>query len=96
MKRTLVLVSLSLGVLAGCTASSPPGKELAEEMIDTLDVSDEVKACMQARVDEFALTDEELVGFSDFDDVADKAAGGNEQALRILARFESELAACNN
>lgn len=95
MKRTLALAALSLGLLAGCAASSPPGKELAVEMIGTLDVSDQVKECMIGRVDDFALTEDEAIGFEDFDDVAAKAADGNEQALQILARFEADLAACN-
>lgn len=95
MKRTFAVTALSLGVLVGCAASSPPGKELAEEMIDTLDVSDQVKECMIGQVEDFGLTEEEALGFSDFDDVAAKAASGNEQAQLIMARFEADLAACN-
>lgn len=89
------MAALSLGFLVGCAASSPPGKELAVEMINTLDVSDEVKACMIEEVDDFGLTEEEALGFVDFDDVAAKAAAGNEQALQIMARFEADLTACN-
>lgn len=63
-------------------------------MIDTLDVSDPVKACMRLRVDEFQLTAEEATGFEDFDDVAAKADGGNELAIQVMDRFEAELASC--
>lgn len=63
-------------------------------MIDTLDVSETVKACMRQAVDDFQLTAEEATGFEDFDDVAAKADGGNELAVQVMDRFESELAAC--
>lgn len=84
----------ALSVLTACGASAPPAKELADEMIDTLDVSDSVKDCMHLEVEDFALTAEEATGFEDFDDVAAKAAGGNELALQIMQRFEDSLASC--
>jgi hypothetical protein len=73
---------------------------LADEMIDTLErdgrpVSDEVKACMHAVVDEFRFTEEEAQGFEDLDDAATKASEGQEQAIRIMDRFEQELRDCN-
>lgn len=64
-------------------------------MIDTLEVSDSVKECMHAAVADFSLTEEQAQGFSDFDDVAAKAAGGNELALNIMADFQDALADCN-
>ena len=64
-------------------------------MIDTLDVSDSVKDCMKAEVEGFELSESEAQGFVDLDDVATKAADGQEQALQILARFRSSLASCN-
>ena len=87
-------------VMSACSASAPPAAELANELIDTLEengvpLSDDVKACMHAKVDDFALTEEESTGFKDLSDVADKAADGNEQAKLIMARFQAELAACN-
>ena len=95
MNRRLVAVAaLSLTVLTACGASAPPARELADEMIDTLEVSDAVKECMRDAVDDFSLTAEEATGFEDFDDVAAKADGGNELALRIMDRFEASLAAC--
>lgn len=94
MNRRLVAVAVAITVLSACGASAPPAKELADEMIDTLEVSDEVKACMHAEVEDFSLTAEEATGFEDFDDVAAKADGGNEMALRIMDRFEAELASC--
>lgn len=95
-RRVLVAAAaLSLTVLTACGASAPPAKELADEMIDTLDVSDDVKACMHQAVADFALTEQQAQGFEDFDDVATKADGGNELALQIMADFEASLAACN-
>jgi hypothetical protein len=92
-----LVLALAAGapVLPGCSQSAPPAAELAEEMIDTLDVSDEVKACMKAEVEGFALTEEEAQGFEDLDDVAAKAADGQEQAQQIMDRFEASLTACN-
>ena len=64
-------------------------------MIDTLDVSDSVKSCMHAEVEDFSLSEEQAQGFEDFDDVAAKAADGNELALGIMEDFQFALAACN-
>lgn len=63
-------------------------------MIETLDVSDSVKECMHQAVEDFSLTAEQAQGFEDFDDVASKADGGNELALRIIDDFEASLATC--
>ncbi len=87
-------------VLSACSASAPPAEELANEIIDTLEVdgvpvSDEVKACMHKEVDDFALTEQEAQGFSNLSDVAKKADAGNEQAKQIMQRFEDALASCN-
>lgn len=95
-RRSLVpLAVVAVSALTACGVSSPPAKELADEMIETLDASDSVKACMHAEVADFSLTEEQAQGFEDLDDVADKAAGGNELALDIMADFQSALAACN-
>jgi hypothetical protein len=88
------------GVLTACGASAPPAKELADEIIDTLEedgvpVSDAVKACMHQEVADFELTPEEAQGFENLDDAATKAADGNEQAKLVLKRFEESLASCN-
>ena len=80
--------------MAACGDPAPPASELAVEMIDTLEVSDDVKACMRQAVDDFSLTTEEATGFEDLDDVAAKADGGNELARRVMERFEAALAAC--
>ena len=98
--RSLLAALALTGMLTACGASAPPAKELADEMIDTLEengtpVSDEVKACMHKKNDEFELTPEEAKGFKDLDDVASKAHGGNAQAKEILARYEAALASCN-
>lgn len=85
----------SVTILTACGPSAPPAKELAIEIVDTLDVSEAVKDCMRDEITGFALTEEQAAGFSDFDDVAKKADGGNEMALQIMADFEAALAACN-
>ena len=82
-------------MLTACGASAPPGKELANELIDTLEVSDEVKDCMHEAVTDFGLSEEDAQGFDSFDDVAAKAADGQERAIQIMADFERSLAACN-
>ena len=94
-RSILPLAVASLTLLAACGASSPPARELAHEMVDTLDVSESVKSCMHDEIDGFSLTEEQAQGFEDFDDVADKAAGGNELARTILQDFEDSLASCN-
>lgn len=91
----MLAVAAGALVLSACGSGAPPAAELADEMIDTLDVSDEVKACMKAEVEGFELTEQEATGFADLDDVAAKAADGQEQAKQIMARFEASLAACN-
>jgi hypothetical protein len=98
--RSLFAVVALTGVLTACGASAPPAKELADEMIDTLEengtpVSDSVKACMHKEVADFELTPEEAKGFDNLDDVATKAHEGNEQAKQIMQRFEQSLASCN-
>ena len=98
--RSLLAGVALISVLTACGAAAPPAKELANEMIDTLEVdgvpvSDEVKLCMHKEVDEFGLTAEEATGFENLDDVAQKAYEGNAQAQQIMQRFEDALASCN-
>ncbi|HSH10422.1 MAG TPA: hypothetical protein VLA10_01445 [Ilumatobacter sp.] len=89
----MAVVGVSL--LTACGASAPPAKELADEMVETLDVSQSVKDCMHEAIANFSLTEEQAQGFKDFDEVATKAAGNNELAIGILAQFEAALASCN-
>ena len=91
----LAAVTVSLAALTACGASAPPAEELALEAIDALDVEESVKACMRAEVEGFSLTDEQAAGFTDLDDVAAKAAGGNELAQNIIDDLEAALTACN-
>ncbi|NNE12473.1 MAG: hypothetical protein HKN41_09545, partial [Ilumatobacter sp.] len=93
-RSSAALAAVAVVVLSACGASAPPARELANEMVDTLEVSDPVKECMHREIDEFRLTEEQAAGFSDFDDVAAKAAEGNELALQILGDFQSALASC--
>jgi hypothetical protein len=94
-RRLVATVVLALGTVTACGASAPPARELADEMIDTLDVSDAVKDCMHDEVESFALSEEDAVGFTDLDDVATKASEGNERAIQIMNDFQAALASCN-
>jgi len=94
-RSTIALAVASIAVLSACGASAPGARELATEMVATLDVSDAVKACMNDEIAGFSLTEDQATGFADFDDVAAKAADGNELALQIMGDFQSTLAACN-
>jgi len=98
--RSLFAGAALVVLLSACGASAPPADELANEIIDTLEVngvpvSDDVKLCMHGKVEEFELTDDELQGFESFDEVATKAADGQQQAIAIMDRFEASLASCN-
>lgn len=93
----LATLTGSLLFLTACGSSPPPGDEFAKEVIEQQAPTDEVKACMNDVVDNFALTDDEKalnVG-DNLDDVAAKAAEGNEAAKGIIDRFQAELTACN-
>ncbi len=98
-RSIIALAAASVTVLSACGASAPPAKELATEMVDSMverdGISEEVAACMRQEIEDFSLTEEQAQGFSDFDDVAAKADGGNELALQILGDFQDALAACN-
>jgi hypothetical protein len=94
-RSALALVAVSLTALTACGASPPPAEELAFEAIDSLDVDDAVKACMRAEIEGFSLTDDQAAGFENLDDVAAKAAGGNELAQNIIDDLEAALTACN-
>ena len=50
---------------------------------------------MHDEVDTFALSEEDALGFTDLDDVAAKAAEGNERAIQIMNDFQAALASCN-
>ncbi len=95
-RSSVLLLAAGTLVLTACGNLAPPAKELADEMVDTLDVPDSVKTCMKAEVEGFELTESEATGFTDFDDVAAKAAEGQQQAVQIMQRFEDSLAACNS
>jgi hypothetical protein len=94
-RSIIVLAAASITVLSACGVSAPPARELALEMVETLDVSEPVKECMRDTINDFSLTEDQATGFSDFDDVAAKAADGNELALQIMGDFQTALASCN-
>ena len=96
----LAVAVVSLGFLTACGTSPPPADELAHEMIDAArgpddqPLSEAERDGMNAKVDDFELTEDEQVGFSDLNDVFEKAAGGNEEAMEIVARFQADLTTC--
>ena len=96
----LAVALVSLGFLTACGTSSPPTDELAHEMIDAANgtdgqpLSEAERDCMHEQVDDFELTEDEQAGFDDLDDVFTKAADGQEAAMEIVARFQSDLTTC--
>lgn len=67
-------------------------------MIESLrlkgEITDEQQACMIEEVESFSLSEEDAQGFDDFDDVAAKAADGQERAVQIMNDFQAALASC--
>jgi hypothetical protein len=109
ISATVALAVAATGLLSACGASAPPARELADEMIDTLDVSDEVKACMHEELQAFSVGGEGAT-FSSLDAAAESAAAAearleedpdasvspNEQAaMQIIDDLEAQLATCN-
>ncbi len=88
VRSVLAAVILSTGALAACGASAPPANELAIEVIDSLDVSDAVKACMRAEVETFE--GEEL------DEIAAAADEKNAEGIAALAAFQAALEDCQS
>jgi hypothetical protein len=97
-RSIIAIAAASVTVLSACGASAPPAKELATEMVDSMverdGLSEAAADCMRQEIEDFSLTEEQAQGFSDLDDVASKADGGNELALQILGDFQAALAAC--
>lgn len=86
VRSVLAAVIVSTGTLAACGASAPPANELAIEVIESLDLSDAVEACMLAEVDTF--TDDEL------DQIAEAADDGDAEANAAMDAFQAALEAC--
>ncbi len=90
-RRSLVALAVLGGsVLTACGASAPPAKELAVEVVDSLLADGTIDAaaaeCMR----------EKISGYEGdmLDDIADRAASDNADALESLAEFQADLAAC--
>lgn len=86
--RARLLVAAAVGgvALTACSTSPPPASELAIEVIDTLDVSEDVKQCMRDEVADFG--DEAL------QEMADLAANGDTRGVAGMEEFEAALAGC--
>ena len=91
-RSTLVAIVVSSGILTACGTSPPPADEFLNEMIDTLDVGDEVKACMHQKADAFTIP--VAANFDNLDDVATAADEGNTAAIAVLDELENSLASC--
>ena len=94
-RSTLVAIVVSSGILTACGTSPPPADEFLNEMIDTLDtldVGDEVKACMHQKADAFTIP--VAANFDNLDDVASAADEGNTAAIAVLDELENSLASC--
>ena len=91
-RSTLVAIVVSSGILTACGTSPPPADEFLNEMIDTLDVGDEVKACMHQKADAFTIP--VAANFDNLDDVASAADEGNTAAIAVLDELDNSLASC--
>jgi hypothetical protein len=89
-RTVAVLAVLAAGVLTACGASAPPAKELAIEVIDSMEQREEITAeaaiCMRAEVEKFE--------GETLDDIAALADAGDTRGLEALAEFEAALTAC--
>ena len=81
---------MATAVLTACGASAPPPAELANELVDTLDVSDAVKDCMHERLGEYTDADlEALLNGLESDNTETQA-----ESQQALDEFERDLAGC--
>ena len=85
------LLPLVTAALTACGVSAPPPAELANEIIDTLDVSDSVKDCMRVALAEY--TDDDLYAITDGLNSENTETKADAEAA--LVEFERDLAACN-
>jgi hypothetical protein len=84
----VLVVLAALGGLTACN-STPSGRRVALDVIETLDQSESVKECMRNKVD----------GYSQ-DTIEDFAKGADQNppdadAKAALDRFEADLASCS-
>jgi polyhydroxyalkanoate synthesis regulator phasin len=86
----LVAAALAALTLTACGASAPPAEELAGEVIDSLVLRGQITAeqgdCMHEHVATF---EGELL-----DDLGERAASENAEALAELEEFQAALARC--
>lgn len=90
-RRVVALAALATAALTACGVSAPPPAELANEIIDTLDVSDSVKDCMRVALAEY--TDDDLNAITD--GLNSENTETKAEAEAALVQFERDLAACN-
>lgn len=77
--RVLAAVAVAVLGLTACV-STPSAKRVALDVVETLDVSDSVKACMRDVIDEYDA--------DELEDIAEAAADGDRTEL---TRFEARL-----
>ena len=88
--RSVLVVLAAIGGLAACN-STPSARRVALDVIETLSVSEAVKDCMRTKVEE-DYTEDEIKAFAEGADEEPP----DPEAEEALARFEADLADCNN
>jgi hypothetical protein len=81
----VLVVLAALGGLSACR-STPSARRVAFDVIDTLEVTDSVKACMRDKVEGY--TANEVKKF------AEGANKNDAASVAALDKFEADLASC--
>jgi hypothetical protein len=76
---------IALAGLTGCS-STPGARRVALDMIETLSISEDAKACMTEKVEQYSA--------DDLDRIAELADDRNQEGLEQLGQFEDDLATC--
>jgi hypothetical protein len=84
-----------LEVSAMYEPAQEPAEQLVFDMIDALEVSDQIKACMHVAVDDFTLSEQDVQEYGNLDGVASRADQGDERAIQIMIDFQVALSNCN-
>jgi hypothetical protein len=87
-----IAIALVAAIGLSACASTPSSRRIAEDTVDRMvvqgQISEAVGECMHEQIDEYS-TDE-------LQDIAESADAGDPDGVADLARFERDLAACNN
>lgn len=82
------LLVLALSVVLGMSActSTPSAHRIALDVVETLDLDENIKACMREAIEAY---DPE-----DLQEISELADAGNSDGVANLARFEAGLRSC--